>query len=204
MGKSSFGTQGSPREYVFGRVSLARGTARDPARSPCRWGNDRYLRILFSNGVFEQQEITQQYQRIIAAGVRPVSGIAERPAFVGFLARDPFQQFVPVDFAHRERDGRRGERTLVESDPRDARGVRFDKARPGAQDRRWRRRRLAGGLGLMTHRRPAHGAEHVPDRRQAATQLGRDSPRVMALGAHSPRVRMPGDQLLHAAARRFT
>ena len=51
---------------------------------------------------------------------------------MGFLARDPFQQFVPVDFAHRERDGRRGEPTLVESDPRDARGVRFDKARPGA------------------------------------------------------------------------
>jgi hypothetical protein len=112
--------------------------------------------------------------------------IAFGTGFPGFLARDPPQEAGLVDFAHRERDRSRGERTLVESDPREA-SVRLDEFRPGAQDDR---RRLAGrlGLGIMTRRRPAHGAEHVPDRRQAAPELGRDPPQVMPLRAHPTRV----------------
>ena len=65
---------------------------------------------------------------------------------------------------------------------------------------------LQGGLGLMTRRRnrfwPAHRAEHVPDRRQAAPELGRDSLRIVPLGAHPTRVRMPSDRSFHAAATR--
>jgi hypothetical protein len=64
------------------RVCLSEST---PLRRLYATGG-RSRRITFSNGVFKQLEITQQYQMIMGDRVRPVSGIAESPAFVGVTA----------------------------------------------------------------------------------------------------------------------
>jgi hypothetical protein len=121
--------------------------ARRQARPAYSRHSDDIMNTHIANARTAPKRIRRSKDLLVLTAVTSLTlSIAFGTGFPGFLARDPPQKLGPVDFAHRERNRRRGERTLVESDPRDARGVRLDEFRPGAQDDRWRR--LAGGPGL--------------------------------------------------------
>jgi hypothetical protein len=65
---------------------------------------------------------------ITGAGVRQVSGTAESPAFVGFLAHDPPHELRPVDQSGGEFRGRERQRLPIQNDARNAGDVRLGAA----------------------------------------------------------------------------